>query len=180
MRTPSFVSAMISSCVGEPFGPALEDQAHVGRRRRGFLFFAARCCRVVEDVLQHTLLDPGDRLRRAPIIIDRRLTEDRVADVALQREAVAEQLLPDLRRAVGVDERPADAAEVEPATTSAASAEATATAASIECAHHRRQEPRRRPRLENRRVAPRFDRARLLTFHRLVGRDFGQLWDVDL
>jgi hypothetical protein len=35
-------------------------------------------------------------------------------------------------------------------------------------------------RLENRRVAARLDRARLLTLHRLVGRHFRELRDVDL
>ena len=71
----------------------------------GAHLLAARGRRVVVEVLQHALLDPGDRLRRQAVVHDRRLAQDRIADVALQREAVAEQLLADLRRAVGADER---------------------------------------------------------------------------
>src|SRR5207245_10858291 len=100
------------------------------------------------------------------------------ADGALQSEARAGRLRSVLRRAVGIHERPADAAEVESAATAAA--ETAAASARVERAHHRREETRGRTGLDDRGIASRLDRARLLALERLVRRDLGELADIDL
>src|SRR6185503_13347604 len=66
------------------------------------------------------------------------------------------------------------------ATAAAEPAEAAAAACGIERAHHRRQQARHRARLDDRGVAPRLDRLRLLALQRLVGGNLAQLADVDL
>ena len=84
----------------------------------------------------------------------------------LQREPVAEQLLAELRRSRLL------AAEVV--------ADRAFRRAGVEEAGHQRQEARVGARLEDDRVAPGLDRARLLALERLVGGDLGQLRGVDL
>ena len=101
-----------------------------------------------------------------PVGADRRLAQNRVADVAPQREHLAEDLLADLGRAAFL------AAEV-------IADRALRGARALKSAQHQRQEPCRWPRLEDHGVAAGLERARLLALERLVGRGLGELHGVD-
>ena len=95
---PRLVDLIISSTVAVP--PSI-TRLMFGVVPVGVLLLLLRPEAVVEEVLDDALLDPGDALRGQAVLADRRLAQDRVADLAAQREVVAEHLLaePRLRRA---------------------------------------------------------------------------------
>src|SRR4051794_3977604 len=95
-RSPRRVDLIICSTLWVP----PEHEAHVDRRGRGVLLLPRRVLLVVIEVLQHPLLDPRDGRRRRAVGHDRRLAQDGVADVALDRDEIAEHLLSELRRAL--------------------------------------------------------------------------------
>ena len=88
-----------------------------------------------------------------------------IADVALERELFAEHLLTELGGAALL------AAEIV--------ADRSFGGAGVEQAGHEREEPCRRPRLEDHGVAPGLERARLLALERLVRGGLGEVHRID-
>src|SRR6185436_9661277 len=76
---------------------AVHDEALLRPGRRERLVLLLRPVPVVEQVLDDALLDPGDGARGEAVGTNRRLPQDRIADVAANRHVLAEDLLTELR-----------------------------------------------------------------------------------